>query len=690
MTNEHIDTNSDTISSTLRRRAEAIAQGHTPASPVDLNTQSPEKLRQALHELHVHQIELEMQNEELRRAQTELQALQARYFSLYDLAPVGYLTLSEKGLILEANLTAAELLGSTRTALTQKPISTFIFYEDQDTYYQHRKTLLETGTPQSCELRLVKQDLTVYWAHLSATMAREPDIAPICRLVISDISERKQTLEALRLKNLVFDESLAANSIADLNGVITEVNAMFVKIWGYAKAEAIGKPILHFFNDPAEATLILTALTGTGAWEGEYVAKKQDGSTFTAHSIATAVRDENGQTIGYQSSVMDITERKHSEAELLKTQKLTSVGILAGGIAHDFNNILMGVFGNISLAKKEVPPDSPGLKPLENAEKAMARAIRLTKQLLTFAKGGDPVKENICLKTIVGEVARFDLTGSNVTLVYQPAENLWWVQADKGQIQQVISNLTTNARQAMPNGGHLYITLENAEIRDDSIPPLHHAKYLKITIRDEGCGIEPRIIEQIFEPYFTTKNTGSGLGLATAYSIIKRHGGHIGVISELGKGTTFTIYLPTSESQTVPPALPPITKPAPLTHVPKLLVLDDEEFIRMIIPHWLKPLGCEVISCENGRQAVELYKQALEAGKPFDLLILDLTIPGGIGGQTVLREILALHPAARAIVSSGYAEGPIMANFSTYGFKGVLAKPYTEQQLQEVVTTVLE
>ncbi|MEI6167601.1 MAG: PAS domain S-box protein [bacterium] len=933
MTNENTDMKPASLSSELRRRAEAIAQGQTPSPLDELNTLSPEKLRQALHELHVHQIELEMQNEELRRAQAELQALQARYFSLYDLAPAGYCTVSEKGLILEANLTATELLGSTRVALIQKPFSQFIFNEDQDIYYLLRKKLFDTGAPQSCELRLVKNDATIYWAHLDAAIARDPGMAPVRRIVISDITarkqieealktsesryrelvnyavdgvlvgnhegiiieanecmcklagvkpseligkhiqevlfdpkslaetplrfdllqqgevlvneriivrpdgskmdiemhskmmpdgtyqsiyrditerkraadflrliidnipdlvfwkdrnsvyqgcnnafaqaagvgspenivgktdyefswkkeesdffvsvdrrvmendqpeyhiiepqrqsdgrqtwaetskiplhdehgrvigilgtymnitERKQTIEALRLKNLVFDESISANSIADLNGLITEANDMFLRIWGYSdKSEVIGKPIMHFLNDPNEAAAIIHALDTTGQWEGDYIAKRKDSSTFMAHGMATTVRDENGKMIGYQSSAVDVTERKHAEAELLKTQKLTSIGLLAGGIAHDFNNILMGLFGNISLAKKDLPPDHPGIKPLENAEKSMTRAIRLTKQLLTFSKGGDPVKEDVSLGTLVEEVARFDLTGSNVKLVYHQADDLWKANADKGQIQQVISNLTTNARQAMPNGGHLYITLENAEIRDNSIPRLHRANYVKITLRDEGSGIDAKTIDRIFDPYFTTKKTGSGLGLATTYSIIKKHGGHIGVISELGKGTTFTLYLPASDSPAVPHQQPVPPEPAPLTHTPKLLVLDDEEFIRMVIPRWLKHMGCVVTTSDTGRQTVDLYKQAMESGAPFDLLILDLTIPGGIGGQEVLREILALNPAAKAIVSSGYSEGPIMADYASFGFKGVLPKPYTEQQLQELVTQVL-
>jgi len=888
--------------SDLRRRAEKLAQGKEVPLPDYLESLSPENARQAIHELHVHQIELEMQNEELRRTQMELKVAQERYFDLYNLAPVGYFTLSESGLVLEANLTACSLLGLPRGAMINQSITRFIFKDDQDIYYLHHKNLIGTGDPQTCELRMVKVGGTQFWAHLSVTAiaptlslsnpshGSEKNGAPACRVIISDITERKlaaamvekrlvtltqplengsitfdqlfnladvqrlqdefaaatgvasiithpdgtpltassnftclcseiirktgkgcancyksdaaigryhpegpivqpclsgglwdagasitvgghhianwligqvrdetqteekmrsyareigadesvfmeafrlvpamsrqrfegiakvlftlanqlsttayqniqqaraiaqlkQAEKALYLKNFVFDASLAANSIANLEGNLTEVNNMFLRIWGYAnKNEVIGKPVMHFFADPHEAIVILNALNKKGQCEGDFTAQRKDGSTFIAHAQATIVRDESGKMIGYQSSVIDVTERLQIEAELHKAQKLNSIGILAGGIAHDFNNILMGLFGNISLAKKELPKNHHAIQPLENAEKAMARAILLTKQLLTFAKGGDPITEDVSLGTFVEEVAQFDLTGSNVLLVHHQADDLWMAKADKGQIQQVISNLTTNAREAMPNGGHLYITLENAILPTDTPLPLPPGKYIKIIIQDEGTGIDQKCLEQIFDPFFTTKQSGRGLGLSTTYSIIKRHSGHIGVISEMGKGTTFTLYLPASEAELSPPKKQSIAKPFTARPKLKILVLDDEEFIRMVIPRWLKQMNCFVETSADGRQTIDLYKQALRDGAPFDLVILDLTIPGGIGGLEVMKEILALDPHAKAIVSSGYAEGPIMANFAIYGFKGVLAKPYTEDQLQELVKQVL-
>jgi signal transduction histidine kinase len=255
--------------------------------------------------------------------------------------------------------------------------------------------------------------------------------------------------------------------------------------------------------------------------------------------------------VGYQykpdhfvAAFMETTTQKRAEIELQKMQKMQTFGTLAGGIAHDFNNILMGLFGNIALAKTELPEAHPAFKPLEDAGKSMGRAISLTQQLLTLSKGGAPIKESLSLGSLCEEVARFDLSGSNVMLVLNQPADLWMAKADKGQIQQVISNLTINARQAMPNGGHLYITLENATLTDRTIPVLPAGRYVRMTVRDEGTGIDPKSIDRIFDPYFTTKQTGSGLGLATTYSIIKKHGGRIEVASEFGKGATFTLYLP--------------------------------------------------------------------------------------------------------------------------------------------------
>ena len=415
--------------------------------------------------------------------------------------------------------------------------------------------------------------------------------------------------------------------------------------------------------------------------------RKPDGTLVPIEFVSKWVDFQNRNFI--LSIVRDITERKQAQEALQKIEKLNSVGTLAEGIAHDFNNILTGLFGNISLAKEDIPKDHPAFNPLEEAENSMNRAIRLTGQLLTFARGGAPVTERIRLENLIEDVVRFDLSGSNVKLVFKPVGDLWLAEADKGQIQQVFSNLTINARQAMPDGGHLYIELENADIIKSPVPGLVQGKYIRITVSDEGTGIDPKHLDRIFDPYFSTKQAGSGLGLATTHSIIHQHGGCLNVNSQLGKGTTFTLYLPASKSQQLPETKRPKAKRRDIEQSARILVMDDEEMIRDLVTEMLERSGYPVETSDDGRQAIEMYKQALDAGNPFDVVIMDLTIPGGIGGKEAIKEILKIHPEARVIVSSGYANDPVMANYAAYGFYGIIAKPYTRSKLLEVLRRVL-
>ncbi len=397
---------------------------------------------------------------------------------------------------------------------------------------------------------------------------------------------------------------------------------------------------------------------------------------------------DDGKPLLMYGTLTDVDERKRREEQQQTLEKLNSIGTLAGGIAHDFNNIMAGVYGNISLAKLKLTPDQPGFKFLEAAEKSMGRATLLTNQLLTFAKGGEPVTESLSLGNLVEEVVHFNLSGSNVKPVITQAENLWLVKADLGQIQQVFANLTINAKQAMPDGGHLDITMENADVPQGKVSGLAAGKYIRIRVTDEGTGIDPEYLERIFDPYFTTKQTGSGLGLATTYSIINKHGGHISVESQLGQGTSFALYLPASELKDLPEKEAQID-PSAASQTAKVLLMDDEEMIRSTVTSMLEELNYKVETASGGQQAIVLYQAALEAGRPFDLVILDLTIPGGMGGKAVAKNILKLDPAARLIVSSGYADDPVMANYPAYGFRGVVAKPYNLNKLSSALTAIL-
>ena len=504
--------------------------------------------------------------------------------------------------------------------------------------------------------------------------------------------------EALRQSEIKFRGlvEFSCDWIWEVNaeGVYTYASPQVEAMLGYKPEEVVGKTPFDLM--PPEEAERIEALFRNFVESGkpivtlENVALHKDGQCVILETSGVPVLDKDGKVLGYRGVDRDITGRKKVEEELQKMQKLKSVGILAAGIAHDFNNILMGLYGNILLAKEELSKDHPAFKSLEEAESSMNRAVRLTKQLLTFAKGGGPVRENVRIDELVKNVTRFDLSGSNVKPVFEQVGDLWMADVDKGQIQQVFSNLIINANQAMPDGGHLYIKMENTDISDDVVPNLNQGKYIKITVRDEGMGIDQNYLDRIFDPYFSTEQTGSGLGLATVSSIINKHGGCIRVDSQLGKGTTFTLYLPASESQQPAETRLSAAEHSTREQTARILVMDDEDMICRLVEQMLGRSGFSVETASDGRQAIEMYKQALDVGEPFDVVIMDLTIPGGIGGKEAIKDILAMNPEARVIVSSGYANDPVMANYVKYGLQGIVAKPYTNNKLLEAVNQALE
>ncbi len=446
-------------------------------------------------------------------------------------------------------------------------------------------------------------------------------------------------------------------------------------------------PETLYVDETAGREIFKTIMAGN-EWRGDVAMYGKNNEVLDIFLRAYPV-ERDGKLVALVGVHTDITARKQSAAQLQKIDKLKSIGILAGGIAHDFNNVLTGLFGNISIAKLMLGNDHPAFTSLEKAEKSMDRATRLTNQLLTFSKGGHPVKEDADLGRFIEEMVLFDLSGSHVKPVFRIAENLWRAEVDKGQIQQVFSNLTINADQAMPDSGHLYITVENFEVPKTGMLNLEPGNYIRITMADEGIGIDPNHIELIFDPYFSTKQAGSGLGLATVYSIIKKHGGLIRVASEPGKGTTFTLYLPASHKAQPPGTKHRQTKRLTCPRTARILVMDDEEVICEIAAEMLGAIGYEVETADDGKSALKKYRQSMAAGTPFDLVIMDLTIRGGMGGLEAIRALLAIDPHAKAIVSSGYAQDPVMANYDAYGFRGIVAKPYALDQLQRALDRVL-
>ncbi|HTL68012.1 MAG TPA: PAS domain S-box protein [Lacunisphaera sp.] len=385
----------------------------------------------------------------------------------------------------------------------------------------------------------------------------------------------------------------------------------------------------------------------------------------------------------------DVTEQERLEQELVRATRLESVGILAGGIAHDFNNILTGVMGNLTLAQMDAAAGSELLERLQEAEKATLRARDLTQQLLTFAKGGEPVRAAVRLDVLVEETARFALHGSSVRLLINLPPDLWAGDVDKGQLGRVIQNLVINAVQAMPSDGILRISARNETVtRVDHVPPLEPGDYIRMEIADNGVGVKPENLGRIFDPYFTTKLNGSGLGLAAVYSIVRKHRGAIAVDSVVGQGTTFRLWLPALRQS--PAEAAETARREPPRFSGRVLFMDDEESIRKMAGLMLGQLGFEVDGVADGQATVEKYRTARERGEPYAFVIMDLTVPGGFGGREAIRQLREIDPQVRAIVSSGYSSDPVLANHRAHGFCGVMAKPYQMEEVVRAIRTALE
>jgi signal transduction histidine kinase len=393
-----------------------------------------------------------------------------------------------------------------------------------------------------------------------------------------------------------------------------------------------------------------------------------------------------GSLSGHLVIIRDLSRRNKLESEMVKIQKLESVGVLAGGIAHDFNNVLTSILGSISLSKSMVGKDHEAWKVLTEAEEATIKSKHLTRQLVTFAKGGNPVKKPISIVSLIKNAVHFSLSGSNVNYTFAYPENLLSVLGDEGQIRQVVSNLVINAKESMSSGGILEIEAGNrtVTVKDDD---LEVGEYIFVLFKDHGSGIIPENLTKIFDPYFTTKKRGTGLGLFSSYSIIKKHGGSIEVSSDIGTGTTFTIMLPCAKEKAI---VKKHSTLMPLVRSGKILFMDDEELIFLTTGKLLSNTGYDMVYAENGLEALEKYFNAMKHGEPFDLVIMDLTVQGGMGGEECIKKLVLMDSNVTAIISSGYSDNPVMANYKDYGFKGVIVKPYKYSQLIFLMDKVLE
>jgi two-component system cell cycle sensor histidine kinase/response regulator CckA len=466
-------------------------------------------------------------------------------------------------------------------------------------------------------------------------------------------------------------------------------NPMTNKIAGYSDEELMSVPFINFiYTDDRK----LVAERYSKRMKGievpasySFRLKHKSGEPRWVSANAVMINwNEKPATLNF---ISDITDRKLLEEERQRVEKLESIGIMAGGIAHDFNNLLTAIIGNISLVKIIGKQDDDSLTILEDAEKASMRAKSLTQQLLTFAKGGAPVKKNMAIADLLKESAGFILRGSNIKCQWSIPSNLWNVEIDEGQVNQVINNLILNAQQAMPTGGKIEINAENLKltanhdlVKKESLPV---GNYIRISITDHGVGIHHEYLDKIFDPFFTTKQKGSGLGLATSYSIVKNHGGYINAESSPGSGTTFFVYLPASRKYKKRPSRDKSR------HIPgeeRVLIMDDEASVREVLGRMLKHMNYrDIVYAREGEEAVRLYKEGMETGVPFNIVILDLTIPGGMGGKETMEKLRKINPAVKAIVSSGYSTESIIAEYDKYGFSGVITKPYNIDQLRDIL-----
>ena len=481
----------------------------------------------------------------------------------------------------------------------------------------------------------------------------------------------------------------------DTQGRITYMNGIAEELTGWKKQEATGRPIeevVRFLDDGVKENghhpVIHVLHSGIALHPLHHtpVCDRMLKERPVAYSVSP-LRRADGNLLGTVVIIRDMTERIKLDQELLKASKLDSLGRLAGGIAHNFNNLLTAILGNLSMIQTRMNPKDHLFPFVSEAESASLRAKSLTLQLLTFAKGGSPLKKPLALQQMVFESANFALSGSSTRCHCDIPDDLWLINADEGQIGQVIHNLALNAQQAMPAGGTLTIRGENMIVSEEEAARTTLSapgKYVKLTIQDCGVGIPPYAIHKIFDPYFTTKPTGCGLGLSTAYSVIKNHHGTITASSVLGRGSTLTIYLPAHADAHPTTALSPLLA----NGEGRILVMDDEESIRLLLGEMLRYLGYDVQCVAGGKEALDRYQEAYHAQRPFSAVILDLTVPGGLGGKDIMRQLQEFDPHVKGIVASGYCNDPVISRYSAFGFHGVVAKPFRLTELSQVLHQV--
>jgi len=794
------------------------AQEFMSKNPAAIKNIPPMDIKQLIEDLQVHQIELEMQNEELRRLQQDLEKQRDKYSDLYDFSPVSYFTINEKGIILEANLTATAMVGVARGLLIDRPFSDFIFRDDQDVFYRHRRKLYETKTRQTCELRIRAQQGSEFYAHLeSIVVPEDKKNSNLIRTAVTDIQAHKQAEDAVRksekrYRRLV-DTMNEGLGVTDQNYRFTYVNARFCEMLGYSHDEMIGRRLIEFVHDDAKALMKDQMARRQKGEEKrfELVWKTKDGGKVHTLAAPRGIYDENNRFTGSIGVLTDITYLKETEEalrlseekyrllvenasdailivqeeqikfanqrakqignnlgveldrvpfvryihpddrdlvlerhkrrikgetqpatyafrlvghddqeiwielnavqinfkgkpatlsflrdislqrklekQLQLSQKMEAVGTLAGGVAHDFNNLLMGVQGRTSLMLLEMDPIHPHFEHLKEIENYIKRATKLTKQLLGFARGGKYEVKPTDLNDLIEKSSQmYGRTKKEITIYKKYHDQIWTVEVDQSQIDQVLLNIFMNAWQAMPAGGDLYIQTKNEMLEENftGVYGVRPGKYVVISVTDTGIGMDEKTLKRVFDPFFTTKDKerGAGLGLASAYGIIKNHDGIITAESARGKGTTFHIYLPASDK---PVIVDHKDDQKILVGTETILLVDDEEMIIDVGAQILQKLGYEVLTARHGKEAIEVYQQNRQK---VAMVILDLIMPEMGGGETYDR-LKEMDPNVKVLLASGYSLDGQATEILKRGCDGFIQKPFSIKGLSKKLRKII-
>lgn len=627
-----------------------------------------------------------------------LRATEQKFRALVSSTEEGVIVLDPSGNISFASPRLGEWFNVPTDQIIGRHVKTLFDAEDHPSLETRLRTRAR-GIAEQYEIKVKGRDGSPRWALvIGIPLLDEKNRFTGSLAIITDITQRKRETDAIQAEKerlRVTLRSIGEGVITtDDTGNIDSINRAAETLTGWPVEEALGRPLAETltlvheetraaFPDPFRQFI----QEGEKALTPPCLLIDRQGREIPVAMTGCPIRDNRGTEIGGVLVFRDLRFWRRMDEEVIRASKLESLSLVASGIAHDFNNMLTAISGNLHLVRASLIPGGPAEARIEAADLACRRARDMTAQLLTFSKAGAPVKEVNRAERLLEEAAVLALRGSAQRCRMDIAPGIWNVLADPGQAIQAIHHLVVNAVQAMSGPGEILLAAENRTMASNEVKDLPAGDYVQITVRDQGSGISPEHLDRIFEPFFTTKNNASGLGLSCVWSIAQRHDGGITIASTPGEGTTARLFLPATRVE-IPYA--PVATKLPPPPGGRALVMDDEPLVREVALDLLERLGFEVALAENGQQAIDLYQRARTVNKPFDVVIMDLTIPGAMGGKEAMARLKELDPGVKAIVSSGYSTDPVMSHYREYGFSGVLPKPYLLDDLARALNQVLE